>query len=472
MSRTHAQSAFRRSLSNTVKGASGNLVEWYDVYVYAVFASSFESEFFAEGETDSQLYIWAIFAVTFLMRPIGSWFFGRYADRHGRRAALTFSIATMAACSLVIALTPTQSTIGGGAAVVLVLCRLVQGFATGGEYGTSATYMSEAALPGRRGFLSSFQYVTLVGGHVLAQLTLLTMLITLPAEAISSWGWRVAFGLGAAGALVVLWMRRTMDESLDRETIDAARAGRARRAGSVRELLGAHWRPLLLCFLVTMGGTLAFYAFTINGPKMVQQAFGDGSAVTGALVNVAALTVLMLLQPLGGWLSDIVGRRALLVFFGVGGVVYTWVLYTFLPETTSAPLALLILFGAFVIVSGYTSINAVVKAELFPAHVRALGVGLGYAVANSVFGGTAPLLYSAAAGTDAVPVFVGYVTATIGLSLLVYLFALRDRPLTWLDQAETLETLPSTFRQRTHSSAPEPLPADLPRPVSAGDDPA
>ena len=157
MASEHSSAAdTRRAILNTLKGSSGNLVEWYDVYIYTVFVSYFEKQFFAPEEANSTIYAYAIFAVTFLMRPVGSWYFGRYADRHGRRAALSVSITLMAACSFVIAIMPTRATLGALAAVVLIVCRLVQGFATGGEYGTSATYMSEAATRERRGFFSSF----------------------------------------------------------------------------------------------------------------------------------------------------------------------------------------------------------------------------------------------------------------------------------------------------------------------------
>lgn len=430
--------SLRRSVSNTLKGSAGNLVEWYDVYVYSVFAVYFESKFFLPGDPNATLYVWAIFAVTFLMRPIGAWYFGRFADRHGRRLALTVSVTVMATCSFLIAITPTVATIGVAAPIILLLARLVQGFATGGEYGTSATYMSEAAMPGRRGFLSSFHYVTLVGGHVLAQCTLLAMLLTLDVSQISDWGWRVAFGIGGVAAIVVFWLRRTMDESLQAESIEAARTGGARASGSMRELFVNQWRPLLLCFLVTAGGTVAFYTYSVTGPKMIQSAFAGGDVITGTWINLALLAVLMLLQPVGGWVSDIVGRKSLLVFFGIGGVLYTGYLVLALPQQTSAWAAFAILGVGFVILTGYTSINAVVKAELFPTHVRALGVGLGYALANSAFGGTAPLLYQAALRTDQVAAFVTYATAVIAVSLVVYVFFLKNRGANWLDDESAM----------------------------------
>ena len=427
-------SALRRSVSNTLKGSAGNLVEWYDVYVYSVFASYFESRFFSAADKNATLYVWAIFAVTFLMRPIGAWYFGRFADRYGRRLALTVSVTLMASCSFLIALTPTASAIGIGAPIILLLARLLQGFATGGEYGTSATYMSEAAIQGHRGFLSSFHYVTLVGGHVLAQLTLLLMLQGLDREQVSDWGWRLAFGLGGVMAIVVFWLRRSMDESLQAAAIEAARAGEARRSGSLRELLVHQWRPLLLCFLLTAGGTVAFYTYSVIGPKMIQASFAGGDVLTGTLINLIALTVLMLLQPLGGWISDRLGRKTLLVFFGIGGVLYTWLLVLHLPQQTHWWPAFAILTLGFVILTGYTSINALVKAELFPTHVRALGVGPGYALANSAFGGTAPLLYQASLRAGQVNGFVVYATVMIAVSLVAYAFFLPGRDQSWLDR--------------------------------------
>lgn len=425
----------RRAVLNTLRGSSGNLVEWYDVYVYTVFASYFESQFFDSADKNSTVYVYAIFAVTFLMRPVGSWFFGRYADRHGRRAALTFSVSLMAACSLVIAVVPGREVIGVGAAVILILCRLVQGFATGGEYGASATYMSEAATKERRGFFSSFQYVTLVGGHVLAQLTLLVLQVFLDKQEISDFGWRIAFFIGGVAAVVVFWLRRSMDESLTEEQLDAVRRGEDTESGSLRVLVRDYWRPLLVCFFVTMGGTLAFYTYSVNAPAMVKSAF-DGHGMTATWINLTGLIFLMLLQPIGGLISDKVGRKPVLVFFGIGGVAYTWFLISFLQDATSVAGTLLVTCIGYILLTGYTSINAIVKAELFPSHIRALGVGVGYALANSAFGGTAPMIYQAAKNGGHVTWFIVYVTVVIAASLYVYLFVLRNKTETALDREQ------------------------------------
>ncbi|MCF7549640.1 MFS transporter [Pseudonocardia sp. WMMC193] len=429
------RAANRRAILNTLRGSSGNLVEWYDVYVYTVFVSYFENQFFDSADKNSTLYVYGIFAVTFLMRPVGSWFFGRFADRRGRRAALTFSVSLMAACSLLIALTPGRESIGVWAAVILLLCRLVQGFATGGEYGASATYMSEAATRERRGFFSSFQYVTLVGGHVLAQLTLLVMQLFLDREQIAEFGWRIAFLIGGVAAIVVFWLRRSMDESLSAEQLAAVRRGEDTGSGSLRELLTRYWRPLLTCFLVTIGGTIAFYTYSVNAPAIVKSTYAD-EGMTATWINLVSLTFLMVIQPIGGLVSDRVGRKPLLVFFGVGAVIYTYVLLTFLPQTTSVAASLTLVCVGYVILTGYTSINAIVKAELFPSHIRALGVGLGYALANSAFGGTAPLIYQAAKDGGYVTVFIVYVTAVVAASLLVYVFVLKNKTETALDREQ------------------------------------
>lgn len=423
----------QRAILNTIKGSLGNLVEWYDVYTYTVFVTYFEHQFFNADDQNSTIYAYAVFAVTFLMRPVGSWFFGRYADRHGRRAALTFSVSLMAACSFIIAITPTRATIGIFAAVVLILCRLLQGFATGGEYGTSATYMSEAATRHRRGFFSSFQYVTLIGGHVLAQLTLLVLFAFLSQEAIKAWGWRIPFAIGGVAALVVFWLRRTMDESLSREVLDAVASGADHSSGSLRTLLTRHLRPLILCFLYTLGGTVAFYTYSVNAPAIVKATYKN-AAVTATWINLIGLIFLMLLQPVGGLISDRVGRKPVLVFFGVGGVLYTWVLISQLPKAHNPLMSFLIVAVGYVILTGYTSINALIKSELFPSHIRALGVGLGYALANSMFGGTAPLIYQALKARGQVPAFIVYVTVCIAITLVIYLIFVKNKSETELDR--------------------------------------
>lgn len=428
--------ATRRAVSNILKGSAGNLVEWFDLYVYTVFAAYFQSHFFnATNDLQAGLEAMAVFATSFLMRPVGAWFFGRYADRHGRKAALTLSVTLMSAGSFMIAILPTQQSIGMWAMILLIFVRLLQGFSVGGEYGTSATYMSEAATSNRRGFFSSFQYVTLIGGQMLALLMLVILQNIMSHEALTAWGWRIPFAIGGVAALVVLWLRRTMEETISTEQAQAAQApvaaGEA-QPGTMKLLFTQYWKPLLVCIGVTLGGTIAFYTYTNFILKFMNDTSGIPQTQT-SVINFWALLIFMLLQPVYGLISDKVGRKPLLLWFGITGVVFTWPLLSLLSATQNPVFAFLLMMGGLLIVGGYTSINALVKSELFPASIRALGVGLGYAIANSLFGGTVPLIGAALQKADRVDLFFTYVTVAIGISLLVYIFALKNKETSHLD---------------------------------------
>jgi len=408
-------------LRSIFSGSVGNLVEWYDWYVYAAFSLYFAEVFFPGGDRTSQLLkTAAIFAVGFLMRPLGAWLLGRYADRHGRKRALMLSVVMMCTGSLMIACTPGYASIGVAAPILLVLARLLQGLSVGGEYGTSATYLSEVATRAHRGFWSSFQYVTLVMGHLVALGVLIALQrVFLSDEQLRDWGWRIPFVIGAIAAVVALWLRRTMveSESFARSEAVAGAAANARQ-GTLREL-ARHPRAVLTVIGLTMGGTLAFYTYTTYVHKFMVNSAGITSE-TASLINASTLFVYMLLQPLVGALSDRIGRRRILIAFGVLGTLCTWPILSSLQGATPVQAFWLIL-AALVIVSGYTAINAVVKAELFPVEVRALGVGLPYALTVALFGGTAEYVALWFKDIGHETGFFWYVSACIGVSLLVYL---------------------------------------------------
>jgi MHS family alpha-ketoglutarate permease-like MFS transporter len=409
-----------RRLRSIFSGSVGNLVEWYDWYVYAAFSLYFAEVFFPGGDRTSQLLkTAAIFAVGFLMRPLGGWLLGRYADRHGRKAALLLSVLMMCAGSLVITFTPGYASIGVAAPVLLVLARLLQGLSVGGEYGTSATYLSEMASREHRGFWSSFQYVTLVMGHLIALAVLIVLQLVLEPQQLRDWGWRIPFAIGALAALVALWLRRNMaeTESFVRSEADAS-AAHQRQQGTLRVLLG-HPRALLTVVGLTMGGTLAFYTYTTYVHKFLVNSAGLSSQAA-ALVNASTLFVFMLLQPLVGALSDRIGRRPVLIAFGVLGTLLTVPILGRLQSVQTATEAFWLVMLALVVLSGYTAINAVVKAELFPVEVRALGVGLPYALTVAIFGGTAEYVALWFKDIGRESGFYWYVTACIAVSLLVY----------------------------------------------------
>jgi MFS transporter, MHS family, alpha-ketoglutarate permease len=405
----------RRRVRSIVGGSVGNLVEWYDWYAYSALSIYFAKVFFPAGDDTAQLLnAAAVFAVGFLVRPLGGWMLGWYADRRGRKPALLLSVVMMCAGSLMIALTPGYAAIGVWAPILLVAARLLQGLSVGGEYGASATYMSEMATSRWRGFWASFQYVTLVGGQLLALGVLLVLQATLSEAEIEAWGWRVPFVIGAVAAVVALWLRKGLDET---DSFVAVAPGERRRL--IRRLLD-HPRQLLTVVGLTAGGTLAFYTFTTYMQKFLVNSAGF-SKPDATLVSAASLLFFMCLQPAFGALSDRIGRRTQLIVFGVLGLLTTVPIMTALGRADDVAEALLLVSAALTVNACYSSISGVVKAELFPTEIRALGVGLPYAVAVSLFGGTAEYvaLWFKSVGRESW--FFWYVTGCIGLSLLVYL---------------------------------------------------
>jgi MHS family alpha-ketoglutarate permease-like MFS transporter len=411
----------RHRIRNIVGGSAGNLVEWYDWYVYSAFTLYFAPAFFPEGDLTAQLLSSAaVFAVGFVMRPIGAWIMGIYSDNRGRKAGLTLSVTLMCLGSLMIAVTPGYAQIGSLAPAILVLARMLQGLSVGGEYGASATYLSEMAGQKRRGFFSSFQYVTLIAGQLIALAVLLVLQFSMSEAALEGWGWRIPFAIGALLAVVVFYIRRRLAET---ESFETARAAGAPKSSGLN-LFRDHPKQAFLVMALTAGGTLAFYAYTTYMQKFLVNTSGFGREAASQVMT-AALFLFMCMQPIAGALSDRIGRKPVMVTFGLLGMVLTVPIFTAL-ETVQDPIAAFVLvFAALLIVTGYTSINAVVKAELFPAHIRALGVALPYALANTLFGGTAEYvaLWLKDAGMERG--FYWYVTAMIGLSLIVYV-TMRD----------------------------------------------
>jgi MFS transporter, MHS family, alpha-ketoglutarate permease len=405
-----------RRLKAIFIGSIGNLVEWYDFYAYTAFALYFAPAFFPTSDpVVQQLNAAVLFAATFLMRPLGGWLFGYLADHFGRRLSLTLSVICMCFGSLMIAVTPTYASIGFAAPAILALARVIEGLSLGGEYGASATYLSEVAEPKRRGFYSSFQYVTLIGGQLTAIIVLLLLQkVFLTPEELRAWGWRIPFAIGAGLAVFAAVMRRGLHET--EAFVEAKKA--VKPTGSIASLM-KYPRELLLVVGLTAGGTAAFYTFTTYMQTFVRLSAGFNEDQT-TLIIFGTLVFATFLQPIYGAISDKIGRKPLLIFFGVAGTISTVPILTTLKQTKTPFTAFLLICAAWIFVAGYTSINAIVKAELFPTNVRALGVGLPYAITVSLFGGTAPAvaLYFKSLGHE--DWFYYYLSGMIFLSLLIY----------------------------------------------------
>jgi len=445
-------------------GSAGNLVEWYDWFAYSAFTLYFAPHFFPKGDQTAQLLqAAAIFAVGFLARPIGAWAMGFYADRVGRRAALTAAVALMSLGSFAIALIPSYETIGVLAPMALTLARVVQGLSVGGEYGASATYMSEMAGKARRGFWSSFQYVTLIMGQLSATLVLLVLQHTLSNVELQVWGWRIPFAIGGVLAIVVFWIRSNLEESTSFTRVEAADRARldprhmrwvmgllavalaicavlfklfglAAMTPSIAilvvwqlsfaaPLLKWHPREVLMVAGLTAAGSLSFYAYTTYMPKFLVNTAGFTKDAATA-VSAGSLLVYMLFQPVMGHLSDRFGRKTTLtIAFGLGTLL-TYPILTALSHSTSVLPAFGLAAALCLIHSGYSSVSAVVKSELFPTAVRALGVALPYAIANTIFGGTAEYVALWFKSQKMESGFYIYVSAMMFVALLI---ALRIR---------------------------------------------
>jgi len=416
-------------LLNIFSGSVGNLVEYFDWAIYAAFALYFAPAFFPEGDQTAQLMNnAAVFAVGFIFRPLGGWLLGSMADRKGRKSALLLSVSLMCLGSLIIACTPGYAVIGGWAPALLLFARMLQGFSIGGEYGSSATYLSEMAHSKRRGYYSSFQYVTIVLGQLLALVLLMVLqkwLLT--SEELHQWGWRIPFIIGGLLAVIAMGLRGNMAETnafVEQHTFSS-------RNAHLRELL-KYPKELLTVVALTAGGTVSYYTFTVYMQKFLVNTTGF-SKDDATTISALALLVFMVIQPLYGLLSDFVGRRFMLIAFGAGATAFTVPILTQLSQPQSMASALIWYICALLIISGYSSVNAIVKAELFPVHIRALGVGLPYALTVALFGGTAEYLALWLKSAGHPEWFAYYVSGCAALALVVSIGMKEPKDVSKLD---------------------------------------
>jgi len=405
----------RGRLKSIVGGSAGNLVEWYDWYAYSALTIYFAPVFFPKEDATAQLLsAAAIFAVGFLMRPIGAWLMGIYSDRHGRKSGLALSVALMAGGSLLIAIAPTYAKAGAIAPAVLVIARMLQGLSVGGEYGASATYLSEMALRNRRAFWASFQYITLIGGQLLALAVVVLLQSAMPEAELQGWGWRVAFGIGALLAVAVYILRTRLAETQSFNNLSADR-----QRSTAIGLWKQHPREFLIVAVISGGGSAAFYAYTTYMQKFLTNTSGFSRSSATEIMTIA-LVIFMVIQPLWGIVADRVGRKPNLYLFGFGGMLVSVPVFTAISHTNDVTTALALVLAPLILLGAYTSISGLVKAELFPAHIRTLGVALPYAVGNCLFGGTAEYvaLWFKQAGAESG--FYWYLTAIIGMAAIAF----------------------------------------------------
>lgn len=401
----------RKRMVSIFGGSAGNLVEWYDWFAYASFAIYFAPVFFPSDDPTAQLLSTAtIFAIGFIIRPFGAWLMGRYADQKGRKAGLTLSVGLMFAGSMLLALAPTYAMAGLGGPAILLLARLLQGLSLGGEYGASATYLSEMAPKANRGFWASFQYMTLCGGQLCAILVAVVLQAWLTEAELTAWGWRIPFFIGALLALGVYLLRRNLAETKSFENLDPDR-----EPSTARALWANHRRETILVAMLSAGGGLGAYTYTSYMQKFLFNSVGFPKA-TATYIVAAALIWFTLMQPVFGALADRFGRKPMLLLFGIGGAIAAIPTFLALEHVTSPVVAVLVLLVPLTLQSGYSANNALVKAELFPAHIRGLGVALPYAIGNAIFAGTVEMVALWLKGVGYEQLFYGYVALVIAMA--------------------------------------------------------
>lgn len=375
-----------QKIRSIIAASSGNLVEWFDFYIYAFTAVYFAHNFSnSDNPTIQQISAFGVFAAGFFMRPIGSWLFGSLADKIGRKSSMVFSVILMAVGSFLIAALPSKESVGDLAIILLLIARLIQGLSVGGEYGIAATYLSELATKGRRGFYSSFQYVTLIGGQLLAVASISIMLLFFSEQEMNDYAWRILFVVGGLLALGSLFVRSVMSES-------ATELHKHEDRGSFKALFSTSWKPFLIIVGITAGGSLTFYTITTYTKTFMINSAGFDKALSNNIM-LAALFVLMIIQPIFGLIGDKIGHKNSLLIYAVLAFLGIYPLFMLLKISADTPLlAFCSILVLFVILSFYTSVAGIFKAKLFPEHIRALGTGLSYAVANAIFGGSAPFV--------------------------------------------------------------------------------
>ncbi|ADD41442.1 MFS transporter [Stackebrandtia nassauensis] len=396
----------------------GNLVEWYDWYAYSFLAVYFSSQFFPEGGGPlvPLLNTFAIFAVGFFMRPVGGLLLGWFADRFGRRSALTLTITLMGAGGLLLAVSPTYAQVGVLAPILLVLARLIQGLSVGGEFAASTTFLVESAGPGRRGLFSSFQYVSTTTGQLAAAGLAALMASQLSKADMEAWGWRVVFLVGAVASIVGLWIRKGAHET--HPDAQALREGTVKRPHMFSFLTRYPGKSLLIIG-ITVAGTISYYTWTVYLPSYAETSvkYDPSKAL---LVSTIALAFFIVLQPLAGMLSDRIGRKPMLLTFSAGLAILTVPLLN--AVDTSFISLLSVSLVAMVFLSGYTAIAAAVMVEIFPARVRAAGIGFPYSLTVALFGGTAPYVGTYLSSLELGSWFPWYIVVLTLVSLPVYFF--------------------------------------------------
>lgn len=405
----------------------GNVLEWYDFASYAIFAPFFATQFFnPTDKTAALLSTLAIFAVGFLLRPLGGLYFGWLADRRGRRYAMVISMCVTAFGCLIIGISPTHATIGILAPILLVTGRLAQGFGLGGEIGASYTFLVESAPTNRRGLWASSMFIALIMGSLLATIVALVLNNVLPAGAMEAWAWRIPFLLGALLGVYAIFLRKGLEEPEAFKI--AATDEKIARKSTWHSIWENRWAVVTVIGL-TAGPTVSYNTW-VSGATSYSINFKHMPANGALWALLIACVVYIIVQPFWGMFSDRVGRKPNLMIGAGLGMILAYPMVN-LIQGEFWQLAVAMSVSMFVL-AAWTSICPAVYAELFPTQIRATGTAIPYSLSVALFGGTAPYLQNWLASLDRMDIFSGYLALLNLLTVVTILFMpeTRGRPLT------------------------------------------
>ena len=399
-----------RALKRTVAAAAiGNAVEWYDYGVYGFLAVTIGQVFFP-GDPSSQVFAtFGAFAAALAMRPIGGIFFGALGDRVGRQTTLATTMILMAAASFAIGLLPSYATFGIGASILLFVCRLVQGFSTGGEYGGAMTFVAEHSPDKRRGFLTSWLEFGTLGGFVLGSGIVTVLTLALPPESFLSYGWRIPFLIGGPLGLIGLYLRLKLSETpaFEQSQSSDEEEDQDRGVGAqVRETFAGHPRALLVCTGLVIAFNVADYMLLTYMPTYLSENLRFDPTLALVLVLVV-MVIMMGLTVLVGYLSDRIGRRRIILGGALGFLIVSIPAFLIIQSLTiTAIFGGLLLLGLVLVC--FTGTMPATLPALFPTHIRYTGLSIGFNIAVAVFGGTTPIIVAgliAATGSLLMPAY-------------------------------------------------------------------
>lgn len=407
-------------------GCMGNVLEWFDYGLYGYFAVIISAEFFTSDDPIVGLMLsFLVFGTGFIVRPIGGIIAGAYADKHGRVKALTITIMMMGICTMLMGCLPTYEQVGVLAPILLTVLRLFQGMATGGEFGSALTFISEFSNGRNKAFLVSWQPFSVGVGMLLGSVTGLVLTSCLAQPDLYAWGWRIPFICGILIAVYGVFLRKHIPDSPEFEKMQKEKKEQQREHTPVKTLFKRHWIAMITVIGMLAGTSISYYLLVTYLPTYIVE-FVGGSMMNAFIVNTSVVAIYLIFCPFAGMFADKVGRRNAIIIACLGFIVLSYPLFSIFVSANSVVIMILSLAAIMV----FQSLNAVAVAtassEVFPTELRNSGIGFAYNLAAACFGGMAPMVATAIiAGTGSALSLAWFIIAADVVSLLIAIFLMK-----------------------------------------------